>query len=46
MKFLKVWRPVVLLMASAVMPLAAVAEERLAFGATNAQSSHYAILQL
>ena len=42
MKFLKVWRPVVLLMASAVMPLAAVAEERLAFGATNAQSSHYA----
>jgi hypothetical protein len=42
MKFPGILKPAVLLMATAIMPFAATAEERLAFGATNAQSAHYA----
>lgn len=42
MKFTNLLKPATLLMATAVMPFAAAAQERLAFGATNAQSAHYA----
>lgn len=42
MKFLNVFKPAVLMMATATLPFSAVAQERLAFGSTNAQSAHYA----
>ena len=42
MKFTNLLKPATFLMATAVMPFAAAAQERLAFGATNAQSAHYA----
>lgn len=42
MKLSEVLKPAVLVIATAIIPFAAAAEERLAFGATNAQSAHYA----
>ena len=42
MKFLNLMKPAVLVLATAAMPFAALAQERLAFGSTNAQSAHYA----
>ncbi|RLJ40976.1 hypothetical protein BCF46_3548 [Litoreibacter meonggei] len=42
MKFLNVLKPAALMMASAIIPFSASAQERLAFGSTNAQSAHYA----
>lgn len=42
MKFLNVLKPAALVMAIAIIPYSAAAQERLAFGSTNAQSAHYA----
>ena len=42
MKFSNLLKPAVLALATAVIPVAAASQERLAFGATNAQSAHYA----
>jgi TRAP transporter TAXI family solute receptor len=42
MNMMKILKPVVLAVSVAAVPMAVSAQERLAFGATNAQSAHYA----